>query len=80
MAAAPARSEPGLVVGVDDDTAKWMGRSTGPVATYEDLGLGGVRVTIPWRLGRSRPNHLIGPYLHRVAQLVARGQRVVLGV
>jgi len=79
-AVAPARAESGLLVGVDDDTAKWMARPNGLVATYDDLGLGAVRVTIPWRRGRSRPNRVVGLYLHRVALMIARGERVVLAV
>jgi hypothetical protein len=76
----PARAVPGLLVGVDDDTVKWMARPNGLVTTYRDLGLDAVRVTIPWRRGRTRPNRVVGLYLHRAASLIARGQRVVLGV
>jgi hypothetical protein len=67
-------------VGVDDDHAKWLSRPDGLVAKYRDLGLDGVRVTIPWRLGQRKPTPLQGIYLHRAAGLVARGQRVVLAV
>jgi len=78
--ASTAPADRRLVVGVDDDTAKWMARPNGLLATYRDLGLGAVRVTIPWRRGISRPTRIEGLYLHRVAGLVVGGQRVVLGV
>jgi hypothetical protein len=79
-AAAPARAAPGLLVGVDDDTAKWQGRSRGLVATYRDLGLDRVRVTIPWKLGRTKPTRIVGRYLHRVAGMIVQGQQVVLAI
>jgi hypothetical protein len=69
-----------FLVGVDDDHAKWLARPDGLVAKYRDLGLEGVRVTIPWRRGQRKPTPLQGLYLHRAASLVARGQRVVLAV
>ena len=69
-----------FLVGVDDDHAKWLARPDGLVAKYRDLGLEGVRVTIPWRLGQRKPTRLQGVYLHRAASLVARAQRVVLAV
>jgi hypothetical protein len=68
-----------FLVGVDDDHAKWLARPDGLLAKYRDLGLDAVRITIPWR-GQRKPNRLQGIYLHRAASLVARGQRVVLGV
>jgi hypothetical protein len=79
-AAASAPAAPGLVVGVDDDTAKWMARPNGLLATYQDLGLGAVRVTIPWRRGRTRPRGDLALFLHRTAGLIAHGQRIVLAV
>jgi len=74
-----ANAAPGLLVGVDDDTVKWIVRPNGLVATDRDLGLDAVRVTIPWRGGTS-PTPLVGTYLHRVAMMVGLGQRVVLAV
>jgi hypothetical protein len=81
-AAAPPTSRPGSspLVGVDDDTAKWMTRPDGLIAKYRDLGLDAVRLTIPWRRGRARPTRAVGTYLHRAALMMARGQRVVLAV
>jgi hypothetical protein len=79
-AAASAPSAPGLVVGVDDDTAKWMARPGGLIATYQHLGLHAVKVTVPWHRGRARPRGDVALFLHRAAGLVARGERVVLAV
>jgi hypothetical protein len=69
-----------FIIGVDDDHAKWLARPDGLVAKYRDLGLDGVRVTIPWKRGQRKPTALQGLYLHRAASLVARKQRVVLAV
>jgi hypothetical protein len=68
-----------LVIGVDDDHAKWLTRPDGLVARYRDLGLEAVRLTIPWRHGQRRPTS-VRVYLHRAALLIQRGQRVVLSV
>jgi hypothetical protein len=69
-----------FLTGIDDDSAKWRTRPDGLVATYRDLGLGAVRLTIPWKPGQNRPSAASGTYLHRAAMLVTRGQRVVLAV
>ncbi len=89
LAAAPfgASADPGrppappatLLVGVDDDHAKWLARPDGLVAEYRTLGVEAVRLTIPWRRGQSRPTRA-RVYLHRAAMLIERGQRVVLSV
>jgi hypothetical protein len=73
----PARQ---LLVGLDDDTAKWRTRADGLLATYRHLGIDAVRLTIPWRRGQNRPTVEAGIYLHRAAGMAARGQRVVLAV
>jgi hypothetical protein len=75
---APLGKRP-FVIGVDDDHSKWLARPDGLVAKYRDLGLGAVRLTIPWRRGQSRPTN-VRVYLHRAAMLIERGQRVVIGV
>jgi hypothetical protein len=59
---------------------KWRTRSDGLVATYRNLGVKAVRLTIPWQRGQNRPTVEAGVYLHRAAAMVARGQRVVLAV
>ena len=50
-----ARAGPGLLVGVDDDGLKWQA-APDFLAPVQDLGLGAVRVTFPWRPGRTRPS------------------------
>ena len=81
-AAEPAQHAPAkrLVVGLDDDTAKWRNRPDRLLATYRHLGVDAVRLTIPWQRGQNRPTAEAGIYLHRAAAMVARGQRVVLAV
>jgi hypothetical protein len=80
-AGSPAQpSERQLIVGLDDDTAKWRTRPDRLLATYRHLGIDAVRLTIPWRRGQNRPTVEAGIYLHRAAAMVARGQRVVLAV
>jgi hypothetical protein len=69
-----------LLVGIDDDTAKWRNRPDRLLATYRHLGIDAVRLTIPWRLGQNRPTAEAGIYLHRAATMVARGERIVLAV
>jgi len=76
----PSAPSATFFVGVDDDHAKWLARPDGLLAKYRDLGLGAVRITIPWRSGHAKPTPISGLYLHRAASLVARGQRVVLAV
>ena len=69
-----------MIVGVTDDTAKWMGRQEGIVGVHRDLRLMAVRVTLPWRPGQVRPDKLQGVYLHRIARLVQLNDRVILAV
>jgi hypothetical protein len=69
-----------LIVGVTDDTAKWMVRQDGIVGVHRDLRLMAVRVTIPWRPGQVRPTKLQGVYLHRIARMAQLNDRVVLAV
>lgn len=75
-----AAAAPGLLVGVDDDSVKWLAKPFGLLSVNRDLGLDAVRVVIPWKRGRTKPNRLIGLYLHRVATMAGHGQRVVLAV
>jgi hypothetical protein len=69
-----------LIVGVTDDTAKWMVRQDGIVGVHRDLRLMAVRVTIPWRPGQVRPTKLQGVYLHRIARMAQLNDRIVLAV
>jgi hypothetical protein len=67
-----------LIVGVTDDTAKWMTRQDGIVGVHRDLRLMAVRVTIPWRPGQVRPTKLQQVYLHRIARMLQLNDRIVL--
>src|SRR5437764_1783867 len=69
-----------IIVGVTDDTAKWMVRQDGIVGVHRDLRLMAVRVTIPWRPGQVRPTKLQGVYLHRIARLAQLNDRIVLAI
>jgi hypothetical protein len=82
-AAAPTRGESThlkLIVGVTDDTSKWMSRQDGIVGVHRDLRLMAVRVTIPWRPGQVRPTKLQQVYLHRIARMAQLNDRIVLAV
>jgi hypothetical protein len=69
-----------IIVGVTDDTAKWMVRQDGIVGVHKDLRLMAVRVTVPWRPGQVRPTKLQQVYLHRIARLIQLNERIVLSV
>jgi hypothetical protein len=69
---------PKLLVGVADDTPKWVSRPNGVLAVNRDLGLGAIRIMIPWRRGQTIPSKVQQVYLHRVALAAALDARVVL--
>jgi hypothetical protein len=69
-----------LIVGVTDDTAKWMVRQDGIVGVHRDLRLMAVRVTIPWRLGQAKPTALQQVYLQRIRRMTQLNERIVLAV
>jgi hypothetical protein len=69
-----------IIVGLTDDTAKWMARQEGIVGVHKDLRLMAVRVTVPWRPGQVRPTKLQQVYLHRIARMVQLNERIVLAV
>jgi len=69
-----------MIVGVTDDTAKWMARQDGIVGVHRDLRLMAVRVTVPWRPGQVRPTKLQQVYLHRIARMIQLNDRIVLSV
>jgi hypothetical protein len=78
--AASADAGPGLLVGIDDDTIKWLAKPNGVVGVNRDLGLDALRLTLPWKRGQDKPTRLQGVYLHRVAGAIVLGQRIVLAV
>jgi hypothetical protein len=69
-----------MIVGLTDDTAKWMVRQNGVVGVHRDLRLMAVRVTVPWRPGQIRPTKLQQVYLHRIARMIQLNDRIVLSV
>jgi len=69
-----------IVVGVTDDTAKWMVRQDGIVGVHRDLRLMAVRVTIPWRPNEAKPTKLQEVYLQRIRRMTQLSDRVVLAV
>ena len=81
LALAPAASaSPGLRLGFDDDTLKWMTRPDGVVGVHHDLGVRTTRITIPWRRGELRPRPISQTYLSRAAKAIALGQDIVIAV
>jgi hypothetical protein len=69
-----------IIVGVTDDTAKWMVKQDGIVGVHKDLRLMAVRVTVPWRPGHAKPTPLQQVYFRRIARMVQLNDRVVLSV
>jgi hypothetical protein len=69
-----------IIVGVTDDTAKWMVRQDGIVGVHRDLRLMAVRVTIPWRPTQTKPTKLQEVYLQRIRRLTQLNDRVVLSI
>jgi hypothetical protein len=69
-----------IIVGVTDDTAKWMVRQDGIVGVHRDLRLMAVRVTIPWRPGQANPTKLQQVYLQRIRRMTQLNERIVLAV
>lgn len=81
LALAPAASaSPGLRLGFDDDTLKWMTRPNGVVGVHRDLGVQTTRITIPWRRGELRPRPVSQTYLSRAAKAIVLGQDIVIAV
>ena len=68
-----------IIVGVTDDTAKWMVRQDGIVGVHRDLRLMAVRVTVPWR-GQAKPSRLQEVYLHRIRRMTHLNERIILAV
>jgi len=69
-----------IIVGVTDDTAKWMVRQDGIVGVHRDLRLMAVRVTVPWQPSQARPTKLQEVYLQRIRRMTQLNDRVILAV
>src|SRR4051812_12261928 len=79
VARAPvAPAAPGLLVGVTDDAFLWRGDSG--VASVKELGLGAVRVTVPWVPGQSEMTSADIARLDAIAPAAAAGLRFVVTV
>jgi hypothetical protein len=74
-----AHAQPGLLVGVDDDLAKWLRSPRAPLSVERALGLRAVRFSVGWHRGEST---LPAPDRTELARAVtaAYGLRVVLSV
>jgi hypothetical protein len=82
-AASPQRVESThlkMIVGLTDDTGKWMDRQEGIVRFHRDLRLMAVRVTVPWRPGQVKLNKLQRTYIDRIARMIQLNDRIVLAV
>ncbi len=77
--ARPAAAGTGLLVGVDDDNAKWTARNAAYFSVYRDLGLKALRITVPWHAGEWAPSSTDVTELGRVIP-AAFGLRVVVAV
>lgn len=71
---ARAAAQPGLLLGVDDDSLKWYSHTYSLVSIYRTLGIGAVRVTLDYPPDRSERTEL-----QRIAT-AGRSLRVVLAV
>lgn len=79
LVARVATAGPGLLVGVADDTIKWPGQSVPFAGVAQSLGLGAVRVTLPWQPGQTTPSVQDDVQL-QAALTGAGGARVVVAV
>ena len=79
LVAPVARAQPGLIVGVDDDLAKWLRSPRAPLSVERALGLRAVRFSVPWQRGDSALAASDRVELSR-AIAAAFGIRVVLSV
>lgn len=83
LLAGPAAAGPGLLVGVADDSLKWDAspQTQAALSYLHDLGVGAVRVTVPWAPGETRlPLDERGPVDHMILATWGHGLRVVLAV
>ena len=69
-----AAAQPGLLLGVDDDSLKWYSHTSSLLSIYRTLGVGAVRVTVAWPADASERTEL-----QRVAN-AGRSIRVVLAL
>ena len=75
-----ARADPGLVVGVDDDTLKWSFPGWRFIDAYEELRLSAIRVTLRWRPARRASIGSDGSTSTASPMRQMKGNRVVLSI
>lgn len=68
-----------LLIGVDDDSAKWIAKPMTLLPVYRDLGVKAVRVTADWEPGKSSLDRTDKIMLDRVV-VATWGMRLVLAV
>jgi hypothetical protein len=74
-----AGAQPGLLLGVDDDSLEWYAHTSSLLSIYRTLDLDAVRVTLTWTPGESFPVGTDRTELQRAAS-AGRSVRVVLAV
>ena len=74
-----AGAQPGLLLGVDDDSLKWYAHTSSLLTIYRTLDVDAVRVTLTWTPGESFPVGTDRTELQRAAN-AGRSIRVVLAV
>ena len=74
-----ARADTGLLVGVDDDLAKWLRNPRAPLSVERALGLRAVRFSVAWQPGETSLDDPTRGELSRAIP-AAYGMRVVLSV
>jgi hypothetical protein len=79
VAVPSAAAGKGLLVGVDDDQAKWIGHPMVLLPVYKELGVKAVRVNAHWRPGESSVAGTDFVMVHRVT-VATWGLRLVLAV
>ncbi len=79
VAAPSATAGKGLLVGVDDDQAKWIGHPMVLLPVYKDLGVKAVRVNAHWTPGAVSLSGNDWLMIHRVT-VATWGMRLVLAV
>ena len=80
VAAASAHAGANLLVGVDDDRIKWTTHPAPILRELAALDVDALRVTLPWRPGRSHLEGRDHTALRRAVAAHRRGVRVVLAV
>jgi hypothetical protein len=79
VVASPATAGRNLIVGVDDDQARWISKPMSLLPIYRDLGVEAVRVTMQWHPGEFTLSPTDRTMLDR-SGIASWGMRLVLAV